>query len=50
MLIKLKCLTFLILSNSNTLQANSYCLLLFNSSHSMTISIASHNHTNKGNY
>ena len=30
--------------------ANSYYLLQFNSSHSMTISIASYSHTNKGNY
>ena len=41
---------FLILSNSNTLQANSYCLLQFNSSRSMTISIVSHSHINKDNY
>ena len=41
---------FLILSNSNTLQANSYYLLQFNSSRSMTISIVSHSHINKDNY
>ena len=51
----LKCLSNLNVLLFNSIQfqhtqANSYCLLQFKSSHSMTISIASYSHINKGNY